>query len=91
MRRKDEAKARKSAAARTQALLDQKEDFIQCEIKATPTLAPKETVRRSIVHLMEKLEGITILSLEGDADVIQNKGTLPTDWKNGLNRYATIK
>ena len=28
MRRKDEAKARKSAVARTQALLDQKEEFI---------------------------------------------------------------
>ena len=79
VRRTDEAKARKSAAAHTNALLDQKEEFIQCETKATPALALKQAVRSGIVTLMEKLEGITILSLEGDADVIQNKGTLPMD------------
>ena len=40
---------------------------------------------------MEKLGGVTILSLEGDAGVILNKGTLPTDWKNGLNKYTAIQ
>ena len=60
-------------------MLDQKEEFIQYEAKATPALVPKQAVRSGIVTLMEKLEGITILSLKGDADMIRNKGTLPTD------------
>ena len=54
-------------------------------------MAPELAVRSGNVSLTEKLEGITILSLKRDADVIRNKGTLPTDWKNGLIRYATVK
>ena len=51
---KDEAKVRKSAAARTQTMLDEREEFIQCETKATPVLAPKQAVRSDIVTLIEK-------------------------------------
>ena len=54
MRRKDEAKARKTAAIHSNTLFDQKEGFIQCKTKATPALAPKQAVRSDIVTLIEK-------------------------------------
>ena len=41
--------------------------------------------------LMEKLSGVTILSLEGEAGEIRNKGTLPMDWRNSLNMYVVIQ
>ena len=88
---RDKATARKLAVARTQTMINHKEEYIQCEANSTPALAPKQAARNGIGTLMEKLDGIIILSLEGDARIIRNKGTLPKDWKNGLNRYATIK
>ena len=90
-RRADKAAARHTAAGRTQIMINQKEEFIQCEAKATPVLAPKQAVRDGIGTLIEKLSGVTILSLEGDAGVVHNTGTLPMDWKNGLNKYMAIQ
>ena len=40
-KRADKASARKSAAAHTQTMINQKEEYIQCKAKATPALAPK--------------------------------------------------
>ena len=88
--RVDKAAARKTTAARTQTMINQKEKFIQYEAKAIPALAPKQAARDHIGTLMEKLGGIIILSLKGDVGVVRNKGTLPGDWNTGLNKYVAI-
>ena len=72
-------------------MINQKEEYIQCKANATPALALKQAVRNGIGTLMEKLNGITILSLGGGAVVVRNEGTLPMDWKNGLNMCAAIQ
>ena len=90
-KRSEEVAARKSAAAPTQTMINQKKEFIQCKAKATPALVPKQAGRNGTGTLMEKLGGIKILSLEGDAGAVHSKGTLPMDWNNGLNKYAAIQ
>ena len=40
---------------------------------------------------MEKFSGVTIFILEGDFTASHNRGTLPTDWRNGLSQYAVIQ
>ena len=72
-------------------MINQMEEILQYEANATPARVPKQAVRNDIGTLKEKLGGITILSLEGDAGAVRKKSTLPTDWKNGLNKYAAIQ
>jgi hypothetical protein len=84
--RLDKAASTRTAAARTQTFINQNEECMLCEAKATPGLPPKQAARDAIGTLMEKLNRVEIIGVDGDATAIRNKGSLPTDWWNGLNQ-----
>ena len=62
-----------------------------CKANATPGLPLKQVKRGDIGILTKKLNGVTILGMEGEATAIRNKGSLPTDWHNVLNLNAMTK